>query len=223
MNACVRCSIVVFLLAGSGVAGSMLPVASIDSRIPGEPQIQQPAPAVESPSLIRRTVAPPSAEFATYLEGELVRVSIPSNWRELPGADDVTFAPDGAYGNVGAKSVFTHGLRMGLASSDSRDLRIATERFIESAVLAGTRTGRTLRSSRATLGGRAALHSSISSVSEATGVPESIEVYTTMLRDGALLYLLAVAPRASLLDYAPTFQRVLASVVIMDCDPCVPQ
>ena len=60
-----------------------------------------------------QTVAPPSSDFTTYIEGELVRVSIPSNWRALPGSNAVTFAPEGAYGNAGVKSVFTHGLRMG--------------------------------------------------------------------------------------------------------------
>lgn len=45
----------------------------------------------------RRVVAPPSSDFTTYVEGELVRVSIPSNWRELPGSNAVTFAPEGAY------------------------------------------------------------------------------------------------------------------------------
>src|SRR6266545_4592697 len=59
--------------------------------------------------LIRRDVAPPSSDFTTYVEGELVRVSIPSNWRELPASNAVTFAPEGAYGNLGVKSVFTHG------------------------------------------------------------------------------------------------------------------
>jgi len=57
-----------------------------------------------------QAVAPPSSEFKTYIEGELVRVSIPSNWRELPGSNAVTFAPEGAYRNAGVKSVFTHGL-----------------------------------------------------------------------------------------------------------------
>jgi hypothetical protein len=58
-------------------------------------------------ALIRHNVAPPSSDFTTYLEGELVQVSVPSNWRELPAYDGVTFAPEGAYGNAGTKSVFT--------------------------------------------------------------------------------------------------------------------
>jgi hypothetical protein len=76
-----------------------------------------------------QTVAPPSSDFTTYIEGERVRVSIPSNWRELPGSNAVTFAPEGAYGNAGVKSVFTHGLGMGLARNDKHNLRVTTDDY----------------------------------------------------------------------------------------------
>src|SRR4030095_13841978 len=84
--------------------------------------------------LIRRVVAPPSSDFTPYIEGELVRVNIPSNWRELPGSNAVTFAPEGAYGNAGVKSVFTYGLAMGLARNDKHNLRVTSDDFIASYV-----------------------------------------------------------------------------------------
>src|SRR5205823_2083810 len=68
------------------------------------------ASVVNAQALIRSNVALPSSAFSTYIEGEILEVSIPSNWRELPASNAVTFAPDGAYGNDGLKSVFTHGL-----------------------------------------------------------------------------------------------------------------
>jgi hypothetical protein len=134
--------------------------------------------------LIRRAVAPPSSDFTTYIEGELVRVSIPSNWRELPGSNAVTFAPEGAYGNVGVKSVFTHGLGMGLARNDKRNLRITTGDFIGAHVLAVPSPGRTFRYRRVAIAARPGLHTVVSTVSEATGEPERIEIFTTLLRDG---------------------------------------
>lgn len=95
--------------------------------------------------LIRRVVAPPSHDFTTYIEGELVRVSIPSNWREFPGSNAVTFAPEGANGNVGVKSVFTHGVAMGLARNDKHNLRVTSDDFIVSYVLLNPRLGRAFR------------------------------------------------------------------------------
>jgi hypothetical protein len=171
--------------------------------------------------LIRDGVAPPSSEFTTYVEGELIRVSIPSNWRELPGSNAVTFAPEGAYGNVGVKSVFTHGLGMGLARNDKRNLRKTTDDFITSYVLVNPSPRRTFRYRRVTIGDRPGLHAVLSRVSEATGRLERIEMFTTLLRDGTLFYLLAVAPRDCVPDYADTFRRVVGSIAIMDCDGCV--
>ncbi len=178
---------------------------------------------VRDEPLIRRAVPLPSSDFTTYTEGELVRVSIPSNWRELPASNAVTFAPEGAYGNVGVKSVFTHGLGMGLARNDKRNLRITTDDFIESYVLATPSPGRTFRYRRVTIGDRPGLHTVLSTVSEATGEPERIEMFTTLLRDGTLFYVLAVAPRDCASDYAGTFRRVVGSIAIMDGDRRVRQ
>jgi hypothetical protein len=173
--------------------------------------------------LIRHAVAQPSSDFTTYIEGELVRVSIPSNWRELPGSNAVTFAPEGAYGNVGVKSVFTHGLGMGLARNDKRNLRLTTDDFIASYVLGSQRPSRPVRYRRVTIGERSGLATVLSMVSEATGEPERIEMFTTLLRDGTLFYVLAVTPRDGASDYAGVFRRVIGSIRIMDGDQGVPE
>ncbi len=69
-----------------------------------------PAPAA---GLDPGRVAPPSSTYSTYAEGGLFRVSVPSNWREMPGNNVVMFAPDGAYGTEGGQAVFTHGMEIG--------------------------------------------------------------------------------------------------------------
>jgi hypothetical protein len=173
------------------------------------------------PPLMRHFVAPPASDLTTYIEGQLVQVSIPSNWRELPGSNAVAFAPEGAYGNAGVKSVFTHGLGMGLARNDKGNLRMTTGDFIEAYVLVSQGTGRTFHYSTVTIGDRPGLRTTLSRVSEATGALERIEMFTTLLRDGTLFYVLTVAPRDCAADYAGTFRRVVRSIRIMDCDGCV--
>jgi hypothetical protein len=169
-----------------------------------------------------QTVAPPSSSFETYVEGELIRVSVPSNWRELPAANAVTFAPDGAFGNAGVKRVFTHGVAMGLARNDKRNLRATTDDFITSNVLFNPSPRPATRYRRVTIGDRPGLHAVLSSVSEATGEAERIGIYTTLLADGTLFYLLAVAPRDHAPAYDATFRRVVGSIQIMDAiGPCV--
>jgi hypothetical protein len=174
-------------------------------------------------ALLRRDVAPPSSDFTTYLEGELIQVSVPSNWRELPAYDGVTFAPEGAYGNAGIKSVFTYGLGMGLIRNDKRDLQVTTDDFIASQILSVAEARRPRDYQKMTIADRPALHTVLSTVSASTAESEQIEVFTTTLRDGTVLYVLAVTPLDRVSDSADTFRRVLGSIEIMDCEPCVPK
>jgi hypothetical protein len=51
--------------------------------------------------------------------------------------------------------------------------------------------------------------------------PKWVEIFTTLLRNGTLLYLLAVTPRDCVPEYADTFRRVVGSIEILDCDTCV--
>src|SRR5438552_9332283 len=77
-------------------------------------------------------VEPPSSKLTTYKEGDVFRVSVPANWRELQGSGAVTFAPEGAYGQVNGQSVFTHGIEIGIARNEAHDLQTATNELIDS-------------------------------------------------------------------------------------------
>jgi hypothetical protein len=66
------------------------------------------------------------------------------------------------------------------------------------------------------LSDRPGLETSVSSVSEATGEIERIDVVTTLLHDGTLFYVLAVTPRACAPEYTAAFRRIVASIDIRD-------
>lgn len=110
---------------------------------------------------------------------------------------------------------------MGLARNDKRNLQATTDDFIELRVLVNPSPGRAFRYRTVTIGDRPGLHTVLSHVSEATGEAERIEMFTTLLRDGTLFYVLAIAPLDCVLDYAGTFRRVVGSIEILDCDWCV--
>ena len=162
------------------------------------------------------SVAPPSSRDTTYTEGNLFRVSVPSNWRELPGSHEVTFAPEGAYGTAGGQSVFTHGVQIGVARNETHDLRTATDEFIDSLARGNPNLSRPSGYGRTSIDGRRGLHTALSNVSDATGQQEGIEVFTILLRDSSLFYVLGVAPRERSSDYQKTFRRVVGSIRIMD-------
>jgi Zn-dependent protease with chaperone function len=159
-------------------------------------------------------VEPPSSQYTKYRAGTLFQVSVPANWRELQGRSAVTFAPQGAYGTVNGQSIFTHGVKIGLARSTTRDLQAATEELISSLSRGNPDLKRESEYERALVGNRDGAHTVLSNTSEATMQPETIELFTTLLRDGSLFYMIGVAPRDASDVYPSTFQRVASSIQI---------
>jgi hypothetical protein len=165
----------------------------------------------------RGRVEPPSSSFRTYNEGNVFRVSVPSNWRELAGGtSSVTFAPDGAYGRANGQSVFTHGVEFGIGRNESHDLQTATQELIDSLRAGNPNLSRGGRLERTTLGDRRGLRTLLTNQSEATGQPETIQVATTQTRDGNLFYAIGVAPSEAFGSYRDVFDRIIGSVQLMD-------
>src|SRR5581483_9214661 len=112
-------------------------------------------------------VDPPASRFRSYDEGRLFRVSVPENWRELPGSNAVTFAPDGGYGSADGRGVFTHGVEIGVSRNESHDLQSATSELLDSLAQSNPRLGRPSRYERTSIDGRPALRTTVPNVSDA--------------------------------------------------------
>jgi len=157
-------------------------------------------------------VQPPSSRFVRYNEGNAFTVTVPSNWRELPSNNSVTFAPDGAYAQSGSQSTFTHGIEFGIAGNESHDLQTATDELISSLARGNPGLSRPSGYRSTNVGNLRGLMTRLTNTSDASGRPESIDVYTTMLRNGNLFYAIGVAPRDEFSTYERTFQRVVESL-----------
>jgi Zn-dependent protease with chaperone function len=156
-------------------------------------------------------VEPPSNRMQSYDEGNLFRISVPSNWQELPGNTTVTFAPDGGYGSYQGQNVFTHGIEVGTDRNESHDLRTATDELIDSL----SRNNPQLRrgsSGSITVAGRRGLHLVLSNVSDVTRREEQLDLFTTLLNDGTLFYMIGVAPATEFSTYQPVFGQVMRSI-----------
>ena len=158
----------------------------------------------------------PSSRYRSYSIG-VAQVSVPENWRQVSdSSSSVWFAPNGAVGSVNGQPVFTHGLNIGVAQTNSRNLQQATNEFLRSL----QQGNQNLRSrgglQRSSIDGRTALTISLSNVNEATGRPEVVNVITTQLRNGELLFLIAVAPNNEYSNYQGVFQNVLRSLQLND-------
>ncbi len=169
------------------------------------------APSGSTSGRITANVERPSSRYASYDEGNLFRISVPSNWRELPGNNSVTFAPEGGYGATNQQSVFTHGVEAGVMRNESHDLQTATNELVQSLAQSNPRMRRG-GSERGTMGGRSGLRTLLSNQNEATGRTERIALYTTLLDDATLFYLIGVAPDDEYSAYDPVFNRVAGSL-----------
>ena len=161
-------------------------------------------------------VEPPSSRFVSYNEGNVFRVSVPANWRELPSNNAVTFAPEGAYGQSGNQSVFTHGIEIGIAGNETHDLQTATDELIDSLAQGNPGLSRPSSYQSTTIANRRGLRTTLTNTSDSTGRPETIELFTTLLRNGNLLYAIGVAPRDEFRNYEAAFQRVVGSLQVND-------
>jgi Zn-dependent protease with chaperone function len=157
-------------------------------------------------------VEAPSPDYTTYTEGNVFRVSVPSNWRELPGTHAVIFAPEGAYGSANGQGVFTHGMEIGLVGTETPNVRTATDDLIGSLAASNPGLSRPSRYDTVSIAGRQGLRTVLSNVSDATGQEERIEVFTALAGDGGLFYALGVAPRDRFSAYQSTFRRVVGSI-----------
>ena len=155
-----------------------------------------------------RSVEGPSRSYRNYTSGNWVRVSVPDNWREFANSSQVSFAPEGAYGDSG----ITHGAMMGIEQNNSGTLYNAAQDYIAGLAQANSYLRQQGGLQRATVGGRTAYAGVLSGRSPVTGRAETVTVYVTQLRSGELFWIATVAPRDEAYNYDAAFRTMLNSV-----------
>jgi hypothetical protein len=203
-------------LRGYPRAQTMAEIARSGKRYPNQGNNYPNGDRTDYPSTPRGRVEYPSTRTRNYTAMGVARVSVPDNWRELSEQESVWFSPNGGYGSANGQNVFTHGINIGIAQTNSSNLQQATDEFI-SALQQGN-GGLRARSGyqRAYVGGRNGLSISLRNTNEATGRPEVVNVITAQLRNGELFYLMMVAPESDFNDYQSTFQNILRSIELND-------
>jgi Zn-dependent protease with chaperone function len=161
-------------------------------------------------------VEPPSGRYETFEGGNLFRIAVPSNWRELGGGNSVTFAPEGGYGDYQGQSVFTHGLQVGREETNARDLRTATRQLIQGLAQNNPSLRQNANFNNIQFAGRNGLGTVLSNVSDVTRQGEGIALYTTLLNDGSLFFVVGVAPAREFNNYRQIFDQSVRSLQLND-------
>ncbi len=159
-----------------------------------------------------RSVQYPSTRSQVYSSGNWIQLNHPSNWRAMEDQTSVWFAPEGAYGNSG----ITHGALVGVAQTRSNNLSQAAQEYVNGVMQANNYLRQQSNFSRTSIAGRQGLATVLAGRSPVTGRNEIATVYTTQLRNGQLLYFVAVAPEDEASRYNSAFRTMIRSIRLND-------
>ena len=165
---------------------------------------------------VNTRVEPPSSSARTYRPTNFLQVSVPSNWSQVAQNGGVTYAPEGAYFDSQNGSAFTHGVQFGTAQGGSGNLQRDSQALLNSFARSNPDLRQTSGFSKVNINGRQGLVTQLQNTSEVTGQPEYIQLTTTYLRDGSMLYMIGVAPQSEANAYNSAFNRVRQTLRLAD-------
>jgi hypothetical protein len=167
----------------------------------------------------RRTavVERPSTRYRTVPVGNFLRVSVPDNWEAMQGSGNtVVIAPEGGYYAANSnRTVFSHGLEIGMVPNEEHNLQQGTNELVESFSRANPSLRMEGNYRREVIGGRTALTAQFSNQAE-SGDEEIVTLSTVQLNDGSLLYMIGVAPSSEYGVYSRAFQRARQTLQISE-------
>lgn len=155
-------------------------------------------------------VALPSTRARSY-NGGFVTFNVPENWQTVSESEsEIWFAPNGAYGNQG----ITHGALVGVAKGSGGTLQQETDDYVNGILQAQGNDYLQANGnySRTTIGGKSGLAIALSGRSPLTNRNEVTTIYTTLLRNGQVFYIVTVAPENEASSYNTAFRNMLRSL-----------
>jgi Zn-dependent protease with chaperone function len=156
-------------------------------------------------------VAKPSTQYRTISGGKVFQATVPSEWKDIPSKSAIKVVPQNGYGPFNGQTIFSHGVEFGLLKASTRDLKEATNAWLETIAqsnpnlkLAGTQ--QPLQISQ-----RSALGTPLMNPSPLGG-QEQIVIYTTFLSDGTLFYYLTIAQEKDAEAFQEAFRKIGQSI-----------
>jgi len=156
-------------------------------------------------------VPPPSAQYRDLSGGGVFRAAVPSNWISLTSRSAIKVVPENGYGQVNGQTVFSHGIEFGVSRAGSRDLREATNAWLQDVVQSNPQLRLAGSQQAVRISQRSGIATPLVNPSPLGG-QERIVLYTTFLVDGSLFYYLTIVPEGEVEAFQETFQRIGQSI-----------
>ncbi|QYO66050.1 hypothetical protein [Leptolyngbya sp. 7M] len=139
-------------------------------------------------------------------------MSVPSNWREFAGQNEVTFAPEGAYGDQG----ITHGAIVGMYRGRGGDLMNDTRDLVNGLLQANGYLQARTNLQNARIAGRQGYTVELRGTSPVTRRVENVTIFTVSLRNGDTFWIAAVSPENESFNYNNAFRTMINSIRLND-------
>lgn len=169
---------------------------------------QQPSPTANG----RYTRNVPNPTSGRNYTNSGLSVNIPSNWRDFAEQDQnsvqLTFSPDGAYGDQG----ITHGALVGVQRGNGGNLQQEFDNYVKGIMQSNNYLQARSNYSRTTLNNRSGLAIVLSGRSPINGRNEIATIYGTQTNNGSLFYVITVVPEDQANTYQSTFRNLIRSV-----------
>ena len=157
----------------------------------------------------------PSSQFRDISGGKIFQASVPDNWTPIPSKSAIKVVPQNGYGEMQGQTVFTHGIEFGVAKASSRDLKEATNTWLQAVAQNNPELKLGGQQQPVRMSQRTALATPLLNPSPLGG-QEHIVVYTTFLSDGTLFYYLTMAPEKDAQALQETFQKIGQSIKLTE-------
>lgn len=162
-------------------------------------------------------VEPPSGQYRGYRAGNVMELSVPSNWRQANDGGSLLFAPEGGlYETQNGGVAYTHGVQLGMGRMQTNNLQRETDALLQSFARNNPQLRRSGGYRQENIDGHRALTAQLTNVSDITGQREYVSVTTIALRDGSMAYLIGVSPQTEAQAYENAFRNVRRSVQLND-------
>jgi Zn-dependent protease with chaperone function len=158
-----------------------------------------------------RPVAPPGGQYREISGGKVFVATVPSEWKTLSAKSEIKVVPENGYGQMNGQTVFTHGIEFGVTKSSSRDLREATNAWLQAVAQSNPELRMAGAQQSTRISQRSALATQLTNPS-ALGGQERISLYTTFLADGSLFYYVTIVPEKDAEAFRDAFRRVAESI-----------
>jgi hypothetical protein len=190
---------------------SLPPAKSMADLAAGRGSANDGATSVGTPG---QPVPRPSTQYRT-LDGGVFQAAVPSNWTTLSSRTAIKAVPQNGYGPLNGQTVFSHGVEFGVTRAASRDLRAATDAWLQAVAQSNPEMRVAGAQQVIRMSQRSALSTPLVNPSPLGG-QERIGVYTTFLTDGTLFYYLTIVPERDADGFAAAFERVGNSIRLND-------